>query len=193
MKSLGQIALLVALVLFAVPAFAQEPLLGEAGADWMTDDIPTLWYNPAATTYEGVDFPAGILQVFAARVGGDAAAKVNMTSLNITSDPTLFVGGVDKTGVNGLGDAFDNYDEGNLFKATFGGSFNDVAFTMKAGGGVMNAGLSAADIIAAFMTTGSTEGGGALPRMDLVVVPEPSALALLGLGVVGLLAWRRRR
>ena len=43
------------------------------------------------------------------------------------------------------------------------------------------------------MTTGSIEGGGALPRMDLVVVPEPSALALLGLGVVGLLAWRRRR
>ena len=194
MRFLGGWALFLAVMLLAVPGFAQDPLLGEAGPGWETDDIPTLWYNPEATTLEdGTQVPAGILQVFAARIGGDGAAKVNMTSLNVGSDPGLFVSGIDKTAVTQLPDAFDNFNENNLFKATFGGAFNDVLFTQKDGsGGVMNAGLSAADILAAFTTTGSLEGGGGLPRMDLVVVPEPSAFALLALGLAGLLAWRRR-
>ena len=48
--------------------FAQDALTGLAPANWETDDVPTLWYDPGS----------GVLQLFAARVAGDAAVKVNM-------------------------------------------------------------------------------------------------------------------
>jgi hypothetical protein len=183
MRVFGRCALFLAVVLLAVPAFAQgDPLAGLAPDGWETDDVATLEYNP----------DTGVLQLYAARVDGDAAAKVNMTSLNISSPAGLFRADVTKDDIPVLSGAFDNYDENNLFMATFGGSFNDVPFVTSAGEGIMKTGLSSDAILGDFLTTGSLEGGGSLAAMDLVYVPEPSALVLLGVGLLGLLAWRRR-
>ena len=40
---------------------------------------------------------------------------------------------------------------------------------------------------------GSLAGGGDLGPVDLIYVPEPSTMALLGLGILGALVLRRRQ
>ena len=110
-----------------------------------------------------------------------------MTSINIDSAGSLF--NVANVNQRRLGGSFDTYTEGNLFKATFGSDFGDLSL----GVGVMPAGLSEADVTADLTAVGSLAGGGELGPVDLVYVPEPSAMALIGLGLAGVLMTRRRR
>ena len=50
------------------------------------------------------------------------------------------------------------------------------------------------DFVANDLTVvGSLAGGGDLGAVDLVYIPEPSALVLLGLGAVGMLLTRMRK
>ena len=114
----------------------------------------------------------------------NAPANTNLTSINIDSAGSLFSG--DKPAV--LDGAFDNFESDNIFKATFGGSFGDISF-----GNVMPAGMSEAEVNADLSAVGSLEGGGELGPVDLIYIPEPSALLLLGLGWIGVLSSRRRR
>ena len=54
----------------------------------------------------------------------DAPAGKELTSINITSAGSKFIG--DKPAV--LDGAFDNFAGDNIFKATFGGSFGEITF-----------------------------------------------------------------
>ena len=100
----------------------------------------------------------------------DASVGVELTSINVTSAAGRFVGL--KPGI--LDGAFDNYDSGNLFKATFGGSFGSISF-----GNVLPAGIAENDVAADLSVVGSLAGGGDLGNVDLVYVPEPGSMLLL--------------
>jgi outer membrane protein assembly factor BamB len=114
----------------------------------------------------------------------DAPAGQELTSINIDSASGLFTG----QPAQNLGGSFDNDADGNIFKATFGGSFGSISF-----GNVAQAGLSE-DFVASDLTVvGSLAGGGDLGEVDLIYIPEPSTMVLLGLGLVGPLVIRRRQ
>jgi hypothetical protein len=113
----------------------------------------------------------------------DAPEGVALTSINIDSAAGIFTG--DPAG--NLGGSFDNDADGNIFKATFGDQFGSLSF-----GNVAQAGLSE-DFLASDLTVvGSLAGGGDLGDVDLIYIPEPSAMALLALGMLGLAVRRRR-
>ena len=113
------------------------------------------------------------------RVWVDAPAGKELTSVNIESAAGIFTGAP----AQNLGGSFDNDTDNNIFKATFGSSFGSLSF-----GNVAQPGL-AEDMVAADLTVvGSLAGGGDLGAVDLVYVPEPSALLLLAIGLVTALA-----
>ena len=114
----------------------------------------------------------------------DAPAGLELTSINIDSAGGVFTGAA----AQNLGGSFDNDADNNVFKATFGSSFGSLSF-----GNVAQPGLSE-DVVANDLTVvGSLAGGGDLGAVDLIYVPEPSALVLLGLGVAGMLLTRTRK
>ena len=114
----------------------------------------------------------------------DPAAGKELTSINITSAGSMFIG--DKPAA--LDGAFDNFGADNIFKATFGGSFGDISF-----GNVLATGIDRDDLAADLSVVGSLAGGGDLGAVDLVYVPEPTSAVLVLCGIMGLsLLWRRR-
>ena len=125
-----------------------------------------------------------IYNVGTGEVAVDAPAGTELTSINIESAAAIFTG--DSAG--NLGGSFDNDADNNIFKATFGSSFGSLSF-----GNVAQAGLSE-DFVANDLTVvGSLAGGGDLGNVDLIYIPEPSTLLLLGLGLAGLTGMLRRR
>jgi hypothetical protein len=74
--------------------------------------------------------------------------------------------------------------------ATFGSSFGSLSF-----GNVAQTGLAEQFVLNNLTVFGSLAGGGALGDVDLIYVPEPSAMILTMLGVLVLLrnAWPRRK
>jgi len=115
----------------------------------------------------------------------DPAAGKDLTSINITSASSAFLG--DKPAV--LDGAFDNWANDNIFKATFGSMFGAISF-----GNVLAPGMSSADVIADLTAVGSLAGGGDLGAVDLVYmgVPEPASMIMFGMGLFGLFGLRRR-
>ena len=109
--------------------------------------------------------------------------STELTSINIDSATAIFTG----EPAQNLGGSFDNDADNNIFKATFGSSFGSLSF-----GNVAQAGLGE-DFVANDLTVvGSLAGGGDLGDVDLIYVPEPSTIAILGLGILGALVLRRR-
>ena len=106
----------------------------------------------------------------------DAAAGHELTSINIDSAAGIFSG----EPAQNLGGSFDNDADNNIFKATFGGSFGSLSF-----GNVAQPGLSEGFVSGDLTVVGSLAGGGGLGDVDLIFVPEPSALCLFALGLVG--------
>ena len=125
-----------------------------------------------------VGYDAGTGEVFV-----DAPAGVELTSINIDSASGIFTGDA----AQNLGGSFDNDADNNIFKATFGGSFGSLTF-----GNVAPAGLAQDMLMNDLTVVGSLAGGGDLGNVDLIYVPEPNALLLLLLGVLGTLRIRRR-
>ena len=113
----------------------------------------------------------------------DAPAGKELTSINVTSAGSMFTG--DKPAV--LDGAFDNFAADNLFKATFGGSFGSISF-----GNVLPSGLSEEAVSADLSAVGSLAGGGDLSEVDLVYIPEPSTMMLLGFGIASAVVLIRR-
>jgi hypothetical protein len=116
----------------------------------------------------------------------EAPAGTQLTSINIDSAGSVFTG---EAALN-LGGSFDNDADNNIFKATFGSSFGSLSF-----GNVAQAGLSEEFVLNDLTVIGSLAGGGDLGNVDLIYVPEPSAVVLLTIGLLGTvsLALRRRR
>ena len=100
----------------------------------------------------------------------DAPAGMELTSINVDSTNGIFTG----QAARNLSGSFDNDADGNIFKATFGGSFGSLSF-----GNVAQTGLSEDFVIADLRVVGSLAGGGDLGDVDLVYVPEPSTLGLM--------------
>ena len=130
-----------------------------------------------------------VYQASSGELSVDPPAGHELTSINITSDGAKFVG--DKPPV--LDGAFDNFDSGNLFKATFGGSFGTISF-----GVVLPPNLSESAVRADLSAIGSLAGGGDLGAVDLVYIPEPSSIALLLIAMLLTVArtsssWSRER
>jgi hypothetical protein len=117
-------------------------------------------------------------------VAVDAPGATQLTSINIDSAGRIFTGAP----AQNLGGSFDNDADNNIFKATFGSSFGSLSF-----GNVAQAGLSQQFVLNDLTVVGSLAGGGALGNVDLIYIPEPSAIVLFGLGVVALLGYVRRR
>ena len=116
-------------------------------------------------------------------VAVDAPSGVELTSINIDSAAGIFAGDP----AQNLGGSFDNDADDNIFKATFGSSFGSLSF-----GNVAQAGLAQDFVLNDLSVVGSLAGGGDLGNVDLIYVPEPSALVLLALGVAGMLLTRMR-
>jgi hypothetical protein len=114
----------------------------------------------------------------------DAPAGVALTSINIDSTAGIFTG----EPAENLGGSFDNDADVNIFKATFGDSFGSISF-----GNVAQTGLAQDVVLADLTVVGSLAGGGDLGDVDLIYVPEPSALLLLSVALVASLLVRRRR
>ena len=112
----------------------------------------------------------------------DAPAGKELTSVNITSAGSLFIG--DKPAV--LDGAFDNFGTDNIFKATFGGSFGSVTF-----GKVLESGLGEDAVAGDLSVVGSLAGGGDLGDVDLVYIPEPASVMMCWIALAMLL-WSRR-
>jgi hypothetical protein len=143
-------------------------LAGPAPPEGETDEQTSIVYN--ATTGE---------------LGVNAPANTNLTSVNIDSTSGIFTGHANALNLDG---SFDNAADNNIFKATFGDSFGSLSF-----GQVAQAGLSREFVLEDLTVVGSLEGGGGLGDVDLIYVPEPSALLILLLGLVGVLPVRRGR
>jgi hypothetical protein len=113
---------------------------------------------------------------------------MELTSINIDSESGIFTG----EPAQNLGGSFDNDADDNIFKATFGGSFGSLSF-----GRVSQTGLDLNFVVDDLTVVGSLWGGGSLGDVDLIRVPEPSALVLAVLGPLSLSAIgarvRRRR
>ena len=113
----------------------------------------------------------------------DAPAGTELTSINIDSSASIFTG-------NRMNDNcsrfFADCGPRNIFKATFGTSFGSLSF-----GNVAQAGFSEEFVRNDLTAVGSLAGGGDLGNVDLIYIPEPSAMFLAVLGIVGLLRWRR--
>jgi hypothetical protein len=153
-------------------------IAAQQAAIYLTGPYAALNPGPGATgdgqTSIGYDVATGEVWV-------DAPAGVELTSVNIDSDSGIFTG----VAAQNLGGSFDNDADNNIFKATFGGSFGSITF-----GNVASAGLSEEFLLGDLTVVGSLAGGGDLGNVDLIYVPEPSAVVLLILGLTAL-AMRR--
>ena len=114
----------------------------------------------------------------------DAPAAVELTSINIDSAGGIFTAAA----AENLGGSFDNDADANIFKATFGSSFGSLSF-----GNVAQTGLSQDFVLNDLTVVGSLAGGGALGNVDLVYVPEPSAVVLIAMGFLTMFTLRQRR
>lgn len=109
----------------------------------------------------------------------DAPAGTELTSINIDSAAGIFTGDYPQN----LGGIFYNPSDNNIFKATFGSSFGSQTF-----GNAAQSGLSEAFVANDLTVVGSLYGGGDLGDVDLIYIPEPSAIVLFAMGLVGLVA-----
>jgi len=137
------------------------------GGGSTSDGVISLVYNPAD----------GALKF-------DAAGK-KATALEIQSAAGYFTG-TKPPQANGL---FDVFNKNKFFVLKPG----DAAIGDSDFGPAMAKGLTSAQLTADLTVSGALLPSGGLGTVDLVYVPEPSSVALLGLGMLGLIRARRNK
>lgn len=105
-----------------------------------------------------------------------------LTSIQLTSKDQIFLQGM---GIE-LDGIFDVDQPEKIFKLGVDG-FSDPHF-----GPIAPVGLTASYLESDLTLDGSMLGGGGLDNVSLLVVPEPNALVLFGIGLLGLRSSRRR-
>ena len=93
----------------------------------------------------------------------DGPVNYSLTSINIDSASGIFT----EQPARNLGGSFDNDVDVNIFKATFGGTFDSVSF-----GNVAVSGLDEAFVLNDLTVVGSLTGGVVLGDVDLVYAPD---------------------
>ncbi|MCA9199375.1 MAG: PEP-CTERM sorting domain-containing protein [Planctomycetales bacterium] len=136
----------------------------------LDDDIVTLVYNPA-------DGNLSIANPYEA--AGEAKP---VTTLEAVSAGGYFTG----TRPPQLTGLFDVFSATKLFKLDPAG-FDDLDF-----GPAMAPGIGKDVLAQDLKVSGSFLGGGSL-EVDLMYVPEPSSMVMIGLGLIGLASIRRKR
>lgn len=117
-------------------------------------------------------------------VSVDAPAGQEMTSINIDLAAGIFTGAVTEDADG----SFDHDSDGNIGNATFGENIGSIGLE-----NVVATELAKDLVLNDQTAIGPLAGGGDLAHVDLIYVPEPTALALLGIGLLGLLGGRRLR
>ena len=140
-------------------------------------------YAVAAGGQEGDSQTSVIYNATTGELSVDAP-DVELTSINIDSAAGIFTGDA----AQNLGGSFDNDADDNIFKATFGSSFGSLSF-----GRVAQAGLAEEFLLSDLTVVGSLARGGDLGEVDLIYVPEPSALVLLLVGLAIVTIQRQHR
>jgi hypothetical protein len=121
--------------------------------------------------------PSARYDTITGEVRVDASAATHLASIAIVSAAGIFT--ADPAG--NLGGGFDVDTDTTIFKNTFSGGFGSLSF-----GHVAQTGLDEEFMVNDLSVVGSLAGSGDLRNMDLLYVPEPSAVILLlvGLGVL---------
>ena len=107
----------------------------------------------------------------------------SLTSISINSASGVFV----RTQASGLNGFFDIGSDTELFKATFGGTFDSISF-----GPVALRGLDEQFLASDLTVIGTWAGGGGFDDARLIfVVPEPSTITSLALSIILVVLWLR--
>ncbi len=134
---------------------------------------------------EGDDETSIVYHAGTGEASVDTPAGAKLTSVNIDSASGIFA---NHEAAQNLDGRFDNHANNNIFEATFGSNFGTLSF-----GTIATPGLEKLFVANDLTVVGSLDGGDNLGAVDLAYVPDPTALALLGVVLVALLRVRMRR
>ena len=156
---------------------AEIRLYSEKDDGWRTDSVYSLIYDPG-TGHFSTDHP---------NVPDQGHGIAASDTLEIVASEPTFAAEMTPEGKALLDGLFDVWTPTKLFRLNVDG-FGDIDFGL-----AVDPPIPAEELARRLSIDGSWIGGGGIDDADLVVVPEPNFAVLLGFGILGLIARRKRR